>query len=526
MNTFGTMTARVLWGSIPLCILALSACPSRIVFESTRAIDGTDARNGYNIWRVNDEFNGTGPTSVTKTVHVFDRNPSWSPGGTQIVFSSDRALDGTDAPIFSGVPVENIWRISASGTDPTPLTKAVNVFSALPSWSPDGTQIVFLSNGAFDGTDAQNKHGEPNIWRVDADGTTRKPLTKLLNAGSTDPSWSPDGTQILFSSWRALDGRDAENGNAPPGTSAVGVNIWRMNADGTGPTSVTKLVNAYSYQASWSPDGGQIVFSSNRALDGTDAKNKNDTLNIWRVNADGTNPTPVTRSVNAKNSEPRWSPDGNQLVFSSNRALDGKDAQNLNNILNIWRVNPDGTNPTPVTKSVNANSKNPTWSPDRPQIVFSSNHALDQPDAQILAYNIWLVNDDGTGLTPLTKTTARDADSVRPEFYRPVSPKGLNRCGGHNQLFALPGNSCQVAKQCGRWRCLGTEQVTCDTSQSSHNVCGGCAPLPSPGSGRQPGDPCFTLNNLDGIVVCAKGGNSLICCPFGTAGIGCGQGRD
>jgi Tol biopolymer transport system component len=522
MNTFRNMTTRFLRWSIPICVLALSACPDRIVFESRRAIDGTDALNGTNwpngsnIWRVNDD--GTGPTAVTKPVNAYSHEARWSPDGAQIVFSSNRALDGTDAQNMNSI--SNIWRVNADGTNPTPVTKSVKVFSSGPSWSPDGTHIVFSSDGALDGTDAQNIHRQPNIWRVNSDGASPTPLTKGVNAWSTDPSWSPDGTQILFGSGRALDGTDAAN--IKFGTLEVIVNIWRVNADGTNPTPVTKEVDTHSYEATWSPDGAQIVFSSDRALA------KNDTLNIWRVNADGTNPTPVTKTVNVNNSNPRWSPDGAQIVFSSNRALDGTD-QFFN--FNIWRVNADGTNPTPVTKAVNADSFEPTWAPDGAQIVFSSNRALDRTDAKNKndTWNIWRVNADGTNPTPLTNTTAQGADSLRPEFYRPVSriTGPLNSCGGRNVLFKNPGFVCREANRCGRWRCLGTEALTCDTQVAQDNGCGGCAPLPPPESGIGVGAPCIVQDAAqhEGILVCAKGGDSLICCPFGTAGIGCGQGN-
>jgi hypothetical protein len=229
----------------------------------------------------------------------------------------------------------------------------------------------------------------------------------------------------------------------------------------------------YSLQPGWSPDGTRIVFQSSRALDGTDAQNKNGKYNIWVIKADGTGLTPLTKTTGADNWEPRWSPNGTWIVFYSGRALDGSDAPNKN-----------GTS------------------------------------------NIWLVRPDGTGLTPLTKATAVGADSSRPEFFHGVSPcggGGLNACGGCNALSLPPGSACQEANRCGRWRCLGKEALTCDTSQSAQdNGCGGCTPLPLPESGEGRGGQCNYHGIYEGILVCAKGGNSLVCCPIGTAGPGCG----
>jgi hypothetical protein len=109
----------------------------------------------------------------------------------------------------------------------------------------------------------------------------------------------------------------------------------------------------------------------------------------------------------------------------------------------------------------------------------------------------------------------------------PAGPCGgglVNACGGCNeQHFPNPGTACKEANRCGRFRCSGTDGVTCDTSQSSQdNGCGGCTPLPLPGTGVGRGDSCFDKNGRDGILVCAKGGDSLVCCPLGTAGPGCG----
>jgi Tol biopolymer transport system component len=84
-----------------------------------------------------------------------------------------------------------------------------------------------------------------------------------------------------------------------------------VNADGTNLTPLTNLTanGAGSYGQQWSPDGTKVVFVSWRKLDGTDAPNANGTTNIWRVNADGTNLTPLTKAtaVQADSDEPRFS---------------------------------------------------------------------------------------------------------------------------------------------------------------------------------------------------------------------------
>jgi hypothetical protein len=105
----------------------------------------------------------------------------------------------------------------------------------------------------------------------------------------------------------------------------------------------------------------------------------------------------------------------------------------------------------------------------------------------------------------------------------PVIP--TNPCGGTLPLLHPPGFPCQDAGQCGHYRCVGTDAVTCDTSSGLRNECGGCTPLPLPVSGHGRGDPCIceTPGRQDGILVCSPNKNSLICCSCNSAP-GCGPG--
>lgn len=101
-----------------------------------------------------------------------------------------------------------------------------------------------------------------------------------------------------------------------------------------------------------------------------------------------------------------------------------------------------------------------------------------------------------------------------------------NACGGSTALYAPPGGWCQdFGSQCGRWKCVGTDAVTCDTSRGMQNACGGCSIMPLPASGHGRGDSCICNDAAreDGVLVCSANKNHLLCCPCGSAP-GCGPG--
>jgi Tol biopolymer transport system component len=344
-------------------------------------------------------------------------------------------VDGSNAANGSFAFIPNVWLVgtTASGPLDRPLTTFVNTGSFDPARSPDGFKVAFVSDFDFN---APNRvpPGDPdtpidslNIFVVNLDGTNVTPLTRLT-AGvrsspirQVEPVWSPDGTKIAFLSDRALDGSD---GLDPSGN----INLWVMNADGTAPTPLTRMAIVSSFNANhahpaWSPDSSKIAFQSNRALDGSDNLNLDATgspvTNIWIINADGTGLTPMTKSTGTGNDSfhPAWSPDGTKIAFDSQMGdVNGTIALGTSN---IWSVNADGSGLTPLTRllGLGADSINPVWSPDSNRIAFQSTRAIDGFDGPNLpnqTTNIWVMNADGGGARALTRLTAQFADSRDP----------------------------------------------------------------------------------------------------------------
>ena len=181
-----------------------------------------------------------------------DYAPSWSPDGTRIAFMSDR--DG-HVPKGDVLPTFEIYVMDADGGNQQNLTNDPS-HDMYPAWSPDGKRIAFTSYR--DGHD-DAIHGRPTaeIYVMDADGGNPQHLTNDLN-DDRYPSWSPDGKRIVFSSER--------DGHFIGEFEITSSEIYLMDADGGNQQRLTEN-RKNDYAPSWSPDGTRIVFESDRKGD-------------------------------------------------------------------------------------------------------------------------------------------------------------------------------------------------------------------------------------------------------------------
>jgi dipeptidyl aminopeptidase/acylaminoacyl peptidase len=134
--------------------------------------------------------------------------PAWSPDGKTIAFTSQTTDEG----------VVDIFTIDIATGQAARLTRAPNNDQS-PAWSPDGKGIVFVSF----------RSGEPELYRMNADGSDQAPLPGATGYVS-DPTWSPDGTEIAYVDAGA---------------------IWTIGADGSSLRQLTIPISAGS--PSWQP---------------------------------------------------------------------------------------------------------------------------------------------------------------------------------------------------------------------------------------------------------------------------------
>lgn len=250
----------------------------------------------------------------------------------------------------------------------------------LPSWSPDGTKVVFESTRGW--------LGGGSIYTMDTSGENVKCLT-TPETYCGNPAWSPDGKTIAYSTEKL----------------GHGIDIFIMDIDGNNKTPVAPSAktstSGYTTQASpsWFPDSQKIAYTSNR-------------LGVWEI-CEVTVGNPNSSLITADTSESKRyhicikgecglhspilsvSPDGKFIVFNYGKQIGKQD---------IYLFSIETNELKCLTCELLNNSYFPTWSPDGSKIAFT--YEIDgKPD-------IYIIDVDGSNPTLLIK------DGMFPSWSR------------------------------------------------------------------------------------------------------------
>lgn len=446
INADGTGNKQLTTGNDDDNVPTWSPDGQKVAFTSNRA------GGRYQIWVMDSD--GTNFEALTTAYYdpglaanIEQKVPAWSPDGSKIAYWS--GVEGNDPR--PNLP-RDVWVMNADGSNQGRLTPGDD-----PAWSPDGRtilypafhdgrlavggispdgsnqRILFLTNGGFGRASWQavrdlppplgvengqaacfgpDEAGAMQIFRFGPDGGDRKKLTAEGN--NVYPSWSRDGSRILFASSRNgkpfeiwtmdADGRNQRpissgtplgGGNFTPFESGDGSRIaftavrpevghqevWVMDADGGNARRVTTTPLApagrdltWSVHPTWSADGKRIVYASTRS----------GSTQIWMMDSDGSNQAQITAGNGSNfpdSNVPEWSLDGERIVFWS-----GFERQ----YGEIWVMDADGKNKRQITETPDPmNSDNPHWSPDGTRILFASNRG------ETGTVDVWLVEAGG-----------------------------------------------------------------------------------------------------------------------------------
>jgi dipeptidyl aminopeptidase/acylaminoacyl peptidase len=324
----------------------------------------------------------------------FVGDPRVTPDGAQTVFvvtTADRERNDYRS---------RLWIVPNDGSvPPRPLTGGPGKDTS-PRLSPDGRTVAFISDRiptVYPPGVERGERGRPQLWVLELAGGEARQVT-ALRQGAADPTWSPDGRQLAFTS--QVGGPDDEP--SEPGQSTADrakeradqvreITTLKYKFDGLGylngqkrhlfiadvptddgpPVAARQLTScAWNHsQPAWSPDGSRLACVSYREAD-EDLTFRSD---IWTITIAEQVCRKLTSSGGASNA-PAWSPDGTTIAYLGHQEGEGTAA-----MTRLWAVAADGDTPphcisadfdrdlgnsTLTDQTLPGGAEGPVWSPD------------------------------------------------------------------------------------------------------------------------------------------------------------------
>jgi eukaryotic-like serine/threonine-protein kinase len=300
-------------------------------------------------------------------------NTATSTPATQMAITEIQAAIGT-------ATILPVTETSAPTRTPEPSATPTVAVTSTPSDTPI-PQATVMGGGQGQIAFASDRTGVPQIFMINIDGTNETQLTSMEN-GACQPSWSPDGSRLVFIS-------PCRQRVDSPRESYTDTSLFMINADGTGLKQLMNIPGA-DLEPAWSPDGKRIAFTSIR-----DGNNQ-----IYLFDVDTEAVIRLTQpDVNIENSQPAWSPDGKQIAYMAKRV----------GTYQVWVMSDTGQDNVQVARSGQSLwDYAPAWSADGKVIVFNQ-----RPRDNLLA-RPWLMSiqfpDDGAATRLSFQTPIEDVE--------------------------------------------------------------------------------------------------------------------
>lgn len=367
------------------------------LFDSKAAIE-TSLLDGTGVRRLTLDKDRDGDGSVDKHNEV---DPVWSPDGSQIAFISD---GGTSSGSESSGLESRLFIMNADGTGARALAPSVRLEARNsprhhsgnrpPVWSPDGSWLAFVGRDEIVDGDQAGGHRYV-LYTVRPDGTDLTRVYQTQEYGLLQ--WSPDSSLLAFVAPESEGDRDS---------SAV---LYTGRPDGTGVTRIGNVpvaspihdshnvyVSLIDHQTLWSPDGAWLAF----------ARADQEEPGVYVARPDGTDERLVVRGHGGPVS---WSPDGAELFIA------GMDF--------TVRVDGSGLRPFLADQSSDiARVKLTAWSPDGSRLAV-----LEVADERDLEVTLYTVARDGTDKRVLVRGMERRLIAEHSGWRE--SPQNTAACG-------------------------------------------------------------------------------------------------
>ena len=350
----------------------------------------TAMRTRFDVWVTQV---GTGqPVNRTPDHEGWDRSPSWSPDGTEVAFVSER--DGGSIlvmPVLAGAARRVASQSLSQGEYSSPY------------WSPDRKELAFLNR--HDPDQHLARTDDPTVLEIvslETGASRRIDLPRRhANPAVSDFAWSPDGRLAAYSI--------GHHGNEI-------ARLWVTRLEDGEAFPVTEGLTK-DHSASWMPDSRTLFFVSNRG----------GSRDVWlqRLGADGRpqgEPAPVTAGMGIL--EARLSPDGARLAYSTGGT-----------VANLWRIRI-------------LNDRPATWD-DAEQITFDQafiDYVDVSPDGERLVVSsdrsgnmdLWTLPVEGGEMQQLTT-------NITPDWWPRWSPDGTQIAfysyrSGNRDIWVTPAS--------------------------------------------------------------------------------------